>query len=454
MTARPTHWNAPTRVALLILACFLLASTGWLSWLYHLTELAEAAQVDMLSMGVGYPMQAAGIAAFCALGRTRSKAYLQITTTATVVLYVVCLAPATLAPDLAPTLAFGYLASLLCGYFQSYYLYCLASLVPEEQRGMVFGGAYAVSTGASWLLSAVGAGAATRGLWGLLTCGLLAALAVLAIRLAPSESLHADTPTGAGTAPSTQLGALACGVVLLMSATKGMGFSFPTIDLMNGVSLEFSRLLYGVGLLAAGFVSDRDRRWGALCCAGALVMPFFMLALSGAAAPATLMWALAYLLNGFFSVFRVVVLADLAAQGKRPLLAGLGLLFGRLGDALGTTIAVLLGGAPLVLVTVSAVFFACTIALFFVLYQQLYAPVLEAAPTEQQLFDRFAARHDLSSRERDVLRLLLQRRSNAEIAGELFVSEATVKFHVRNILHKTGCTNRRELADLYAVNGS
>ena len=78
MTARPTHWNAPTRVALLILACFLLASTGWLSWLYHLTELAEAAQVDMLSMGVGYPMQAAGIAAFCALSRTRSKAYLQI----------------------------------------------------------------------------------------------------------------------------------------------------------------------------------------------------------------------------------------------------------------------------------------------------------------------------------------------------------------------------------------
>ncbi|MBQ6524813.1 MAG: hypothetical protein IJI12_09180, partial [Atopobiaceae bacterium] len=357
MTARPTHWNAPTRVALLILACFLLASTGWLLWLYHLTELAEAAQVDMLSMGVGYPMQAAGIAAFCALGRARSKAYLQITTTATVVLYVVCLAPATLAPDLAPTLAFGYLASLLCGYFQGYYLYCLASLVPEEQRGMVFGGAYAVSTGASWLLSAVGAGAATRGLWGLLTCGLLAALAVLAIRLAPSEPLHADTPTGAGTAPSAQLGALACGVVLLMSATKGMGFSFPTIDLMNGVSLEFSRLLYGVGLLAAGFVSDRDRRWGALCCAGALVMPFFMLALSGAAAPATLMWALAYLLNGFFSVFRVVVLADLAAQGKRPLLAGLGLLFGRLGDALGTTIAVLLGGAPLVLVTVSAVFF-------------------------------------------------------------------------------------------------
>ena len=93
--------------------------------------------------------------------------------------------------------------------------------------------------------------------------------------------------------------------------------------------------------------------------------------------------------------------------------------------------------------------FACTIALFFVLYQRLYMPAAEPVLSEREIFERFAARHDLSARERDVLHLLLERRSNTEIASELYVSEATVKFHVRNILRKTGCGNRTELMAFY-----
>ena len=146
----------------------------------------------------------------------------------------------------------------------------------------------------------------------------------------------------------------------------------------------------------------------------------------------------------------MVVNTDLAAERNRYELAGLGLLFGRIGDSLGTVLSATLDASPLVLITVTAVMFACTIALFFVLYQRLYMPVAEPVLSEREIFERFAARHDLSTRERDVLRLLLERHSNAEIASELFVSEATVKFHVRNVLRKTGCKNRTELMALYA----
>lgn len=436
-------------VSLTTLACFLLASTGWLMWLYHLTGLVAASSVDVLTMVVGYLMQAAGISAFMYFGRSLSEARTRQLVAFSVIAYVACLAPAALAPSLAPVLAFGYLSSLLCGYMQGFYVFCLARHVDEKRRGLVFGGAYAASTALGWLLSAIAGGALTRGVAGLITCAVLA-VPTLALVRKPLVSSASTQDARTQQPPAPRLVALACITVLLMSLTKNTGFGFPADDLLEGVSVETSRLFYGVGLLVAGLVCDHDRRYGALCCAGALVTPFLMLALSGAAAPATIMWALGYLLFGFFSVFRVVLLADLAAQGGWYLFAGTGLLFGRVGDSLGTALTTALASLPLVLITVTAVLFACTMALFFVLYQQLYVTAPGAVPSEREIFERFAARHDLSSREREVLRLVLAERSNSEIAAELFVSEATVKYHVRNLLRKTGCHNRLEILAKYA----
>ena len=48
----------------------------------------------------------------------------------------------------------------------------------------------------------------------------------------------------------------------------------------------------------------------------------------------------------------------------------------------------------------------------------------------------------LTARELEVLRLMADQKSNAQIAELLFVSENTVKTHVSNILAKLGCSDR------------
>lgn len=52
---------------------------------------------------------------------------------------------------------------------------------------------------------------------------------------------------------------------------------------------------------------------------------------------------------------------------------------------------------------------------------------------------------DLTPREREVLALVGQGATNAEIAAQLVVSENTVKFHMKNILQKLHARNRAEV---------
>ncbi len=75
--------------------------------------------------------------------------------------------------------------------------------------------------------------------------------------------------------------------------------------------------------------------------------------------------------------------------------------------------------------------------------------VIERVALGAKFADGTAALYDLSEREREVFFGLARGKSNAQIAGELYLGEATVKTHVSNVLAKLAIKDRVQ-AVIYA----
>jgi DNA-binding CsgD family transcriptional regulator len=59
----------------------------------------------------------------------------------------------------------------------------------------------------------------------------------------------------------------------------------------------------------------------------------------------------------------------------------------------------------------------------------------------------------LSARERELVKLVAQGRTDADIAGQLYISIRTVRSHLDRIRDKTGCRRRADLTRLALSEG-
>ena len=441
------------RCSLIIALCFLWTATGYLTWMYHLLDFTESSTVDWLTEVIGYLFQATGLFLFSiALKHNRNFFSKKSAFIACIGADFAFISLSALANQLLSILIFGYLMNLFHGIIAGFYLTLLATQVEQKYRSIVFGGAYAASSIASWLLSLPNHSSFLRSGYALIMYGIFICITIGMIivekELTPLEKITFTEET-----TSTATIALAGLTVVLVSMTRGIGFYFPMADISKGISLEFSRAFYALGLILAGIVGDRSRKYGAVSCLAALFFPFAMIALSSEVGISMVLWILGYCLFGFLAVFRVVLFSDIARMKEDFLyMAGFGLMFGRLGDAAGNLTGIILNDKLIPLVIAASICFVVTYVVFFILYNKLYMPVPQPMPSQEERLLEFIQKHALSSREIEVLNLIIEGASNSEISAKLFISENTVKFHVRNILKKTGCSNRTEL--LTALNRS
>lgn len=423
---------------------FLWTGTAYIVQAYRMLSFLDGETVNLLACGAFYICQAVGIgaAAFLFAKRPAIAGGRALPVLASI-MTLACTAAAVFSSVLPVILAAGVLMNVTIGILSGCYLTRLATDIPQQRRGLVFGSAYAFGSIGTWLISLPMDGKLLWNEVSFFAVAILAAISLLLVkRLSPpTEQLRSEAPLQAGIGKKVIW--LAAAVLFLLSLENTLGFSFPLKHASGTVYVEFTRVFYAVGLIIAGVISDKNRRWGAVCCLAALAFPFAALALGSSVTGETAMWMIAYLFLGFWAAYRILVFSDVSAKRGLPAFAVIGLLVGRLGEAAGTLGTSLLAGTPLVIV--SGVFFALVIALFFPLYQKIYSPVINTEEMEKRRLSEYGGRFGLSAREQEIFSLIIRGMSNAEIASVLYITESTVKFHAGNIFRKTGLGSRSAL---------
>ncbi len=89
-------------------------------------------------------------------------------------------------------------------------------------------------------------------------------------------------------------------------------------------------------------------------------------------------------------------------------------------------------------------------AVWFLVPLLVSSPATEEKSTvlaagDNNMLGDFCDKFELTRRERDVLNLLVQGLSNADISSKIYISEGTVKAHVHNIYTKLGVRSRLQL---------
>ena len=465
------HTINPIIVCVLIALCFLYTGAGYLSWMYHLIDFFPASNVDVLTEVIGYLFQALGILIFSIVTKKATKSS-PISSIVILSIDLALIIVACLSPNAVLTLILGYLMNIAHGLVAGVYLTLLVTHVTQQKRALVFAIGYAVGTVLSHLISTIGSDNFLRDNRVLIIYAIITVLSIITVYLCCSQPQNTellkvsgqnastdatDTADAQSQSPKALLDSpvlLTLFTVFLLCSVKNMGFYFPLSDVMGeSISLEFTRVFYAVGLIIAGIINDRSRKWGSVCCIAPLVLPFAILALGSTLNSRGILWILSYLFFGFYTVYRVIVFADMAGKARElTYLAPLGLMVGRLGDAIGSELGIALTKYPIILVTTCFIAFMASMFLFINMFSKLYiASVPSIRTLEEKLLD-FQSQHQLSAREMEVLKLIVDGRNNTEIADDLFISYNTVKFHVRNLLKKTNCSNRAEL--IAAINSN
>ncbi|MBR1885924.1 MAG: helix-turn-helix transcriptional regulator [Schwartzia sp.] len=345
------------------------------------------------------------------------------------------------------------------GFLTALVLYRASQEVPFSHFGRFVGLSHGLSAMLQFLIGTVPWGAAFPAL--ALPC-LGAPAYLLARGESPEPSL---TPDAAWSALFRKSRAVLLAGAALLSLMIGVCDSVTVTHLTEyAPTFPATRLFYAAGLLAFGWLADKRL---ALLPAAVIVTNTYFLWFRVFHAEAGLFLPLARLVETVYDAPIIVLLTvgflHTAARSDRP---DLWAAMSRIIELPCMGVGLLAGVALFPVVPLSSVFAAyatllfagvallCRAALLYIETLRENAAAALRAMTEPQktppelpevFFEDYCRHYHLTRREKEVLSDLLNGKSVTEIAEETFVTERTVRFHIANLLTKTGAKNQRAL---------
>lgn len=440
---------------------FLICGTVYLSQVYHLIHYYPADMVTTIAMTWNYLAQAFGMLLFIVL-------FLKVPRlTGSRISYVIFIAIGTIITAISLlsdhgkiALSFTIAFNLLIGLSSGFHLTLLTAHIPKKILGLAFGIAYAIGSIGTYIISIISNGNFLRSSYVIIVYLLINIVRIFILSFSQNiTSTIQDRPKTntkyviRNASENIQIYLLIALMIILVNIIMTLGNDFQLTSVESGKSnLPLSRAFYAISLTGAGLISVRSRKFLSFITFASLLYPVVTISLAGDPAFASALLTITYLFMGFTAVFRSISIMDIAAGDNKLLaFACAGLMLSRVAEATSPLLSHINANYKMLANILFAVLYAILLLLFFVYIQKAYQPAASNESEEENKYVKFVQRYGLTSREKEILELLIKGSSNHEIEQMLFISENTVKFHVKNLLKKTNCSNRADLISLYAM---
>lgn len=240
-------------------------------------------------------------------------------------------------------------------------------------------------------------------------------------------------------------------IIALMAVIVALGTNDPIlVESGSQVNFLVTRIFYAVGLILAAVIYDKNPTAGAICTLASILYPIMVIILYNELPINHIAVALTDTFIGFYAVYRAGTFISYSSKHNKLYMAALGLCASRIAEGITAVCIHAFGFERLASFILAGVLFVPLIILFCAVL--LRAKGADVTPSVSVVPQSFEELYDLTRRESEIVNLLSQNKTNGEIADILCVSESTVRFHVSNILKKTGMKSRTAVGHAYKSN--
>lgn len=439
------------QITLITFVTYFIMSQMYYTQIYLMEEYYSGTTIFAITDGWAYLMQALGMLVMIALFNKKPQIYgNKVFVSGAMVAMIPLIIVSVLVKSGAVIFAMMLILNFVIGFATAFYFGLMVQYLPQNNRLMSFAIAYALGTIAMWALSKVSANILTSNYIILVDIVLVIFNVYLFMSFENLNSCCNSNEKNASSLTSVmKSNKTLIAIVFLMSVLSVLGSS-DNVALTSdevGLSILDVRALYGIGLITCAWIYAKNKGIGSIVTMASLVLPFVALGMLHVAYASVIVCLITFIALGFYSVYRAGVFMDITSElNLIPVFAVFGLAVSRISDAVTVVAFTYLYPKYFpVSFIVSGIVFIPLIILFFASFIK-NGNMIEDADTKKSLF---AETHDLTRREEEIAHYISQGKTNGEIAALINLSESTVRFHVANILKKTGLRSRTDVSRAY-----